>query len=191
MIIRSESMAKLGAALVKAQQAMGKAHKSATNPFFKSKYADLEAVLDTVLDPLNSNGIALVQLTGEEDNKATVTTMLMHESGEFIGQEAGLPLAKFDGHALGSAYTYLRRYGASAAVGLVQSDDDGNAATKGAAKKKAVDTKGAEATLSQAAQAGIEPLREAWGGLSKSEQAAISDTKAEWWRDLKAMAEGV
>ena len=132
MVIRSEGLGKLAKSLVEAQKAMGKAHKSAENPFFKSKYADLEAVLDTVLCPLNDNGIALVQLTGEEGNKATVTTMLVHESGEFLGKEAGLPLQKFDGHALGSAYTYLRRYGASAAVGLVQSDDDGNAATQAA-----------------------------------------------------------
>lgn len=127
MIIRSEKMSELAAALVKAQKAMGKVHKSAENPFFKSKYADLEAVLDTVLDPLNENDIALVQLTGNDGDRATVNTVLMHKSGEFIGCEAGMLLAKNDGHTLGSAVTYLRRYGAAAAVGLAQTDDDGNA----------------------------------------------------------------
>jgi len=130
MIIRSESLGELAKALVEAQKATGKAHKGADNPFFKSKYANLEAVLDTILGPLNDNGIALTQLIGGEDGKAGVTTILMHVSGEFIGAEALAPIVKQDAQSMGSAYTYLRRYGASSAVGLIQSDDDGNAATR-------------------------------------------------------------
>jgi hypothetical protein len=134
---RSESINKLAKALVAVQGMITGAEKGSENPFFHSKYADLEACWKAVKDPLQANGLAVVQLVGECDANGSqgLTTMLLHESGEFISQYSSIPVAKKDPHGAGSGITYLRRYGLSAILGLLQVDDDGNDAT---GKKKPV-----------------------------------------------------
>ncbi len=77
-------MKHIASALVKAQQQFGPALKSSSNPHFRSKYADLAAVVEAVIDGLNSNGIAMLQLTHECDNGVIVETMFVHESGETL-----------------------------------------------------------------------------------------------------------
>ncbi len=119
------------AAFVKAQKEFGPAIKSATNPFFKNKYADLATCIDAVIDALNNNGFALMQKTHECANGVTVETILMHESGEQIsGGTLHVPACKQDPQAYGSALTYARRYSLSAACGIAPEDDDGNAASR-------------------------------------------------------------
>jgi hypothetical protein len=59
----------------------------------------------------------------------SLTTILAHESGEWISQEMSLPVSKVDAQGAGSAITYMRRYALAAVVGVVQADDDGNAAS--------------------------------------------------------------
>jgi hypothetical protein len=56
-------MKNIATALVKAQKAFGPALKSSTNPHFKSRYADLAACVEAVIQGLNDNGIALIQKT--------------------------------------------------------------------------------------------------------------------------------
>jgi hypothetical protein len=51
---RSDSITKIASALVKAQGAMGNAVKDSKNPFFKSNYADLNAVREACLPALNT-----------------------------------------------------------------------------------------------------------------------------------------
>lgn len=124
------------AALVKAQKAFGPALKSSSNPHFKSRYADLAACVEAVIDGLNSNGIALVQKQHPHDGGVSVETIFIHESGEQLS--AGVltvPAAKQDPQGYGSALTYARRYSLMAACGIAPEDDDGNAASK--AKKPA------------------------------------------------------
>lgn len=124
-------MKEVSAALVRAQRAFGPALKSATNPHFKSRYADLAACVEAVIDALNANGIALVQKQHPADGGVAVETIFVHESGESLS--AGVlqvPAAKADPQGYGSALTYARRYSLMAACGIAPEDDDGNSATK-------------------------------------------------------------
>ena len=68
-----ENFSKIASALVKAQKAFGPALKSSSNPHFRSKYADLAACVEAVVDALNDNGIALTQQVYEceKDRKST------------------------------------------------------------------------------------------------------------------------
>ena len=126
----SESIKQLSAALLKAQRAIKFASKDANNPHFKSKYADLPAVIDAIKPALNDAGIAFLQtFSPSEAGFIAVTTRLMHESGEWIQDTATVPLPKADPQGYGSAATYARRYSLAAITGLYQDDDDGNAAS--------------------------------------------------------------
>jgi len=124
-------MKQIASALVKAQKAFGPALKTATNPHFKSRYADLAACVEAVIGGLNDNGIALIQRNSLDDNGVTVETVFVHESGEML--ECGklhVPAAKHDPQGYGSALTYARRYSLMAACGIAPEDDDGNAGSK-------------------------------------------------------------
>jgi hypothetical protein len=124
-------MKEIATALVKAQRAFGPALKSSTNPHFRSKYADLAAVVEAVIDALNNNGIALVQVMHECSDGVIVSTSFIHESGEHIDcGKLHVPASKQDAQGYGSALTYARRYSLMAACGVAPEDDDGNAASK-------------------------------------------------------------
>jgi hypothetical protein len=124
-------MDKISAALVKAQKAFGPALKSSTNPHFKSRYADLAACVEAVIDGLNSNDIALIQNTHECQDGVIVETMFIHSSGQMLSAgKLHVPASKHDPQGYGSALTYARRYSLMAACGIAPEDDDGNAARK-------------------------------------------------------------
>lgn len=121
--------AALFTALAKAQGEMGAAKKSAANPHFKSKFADLATVLDAILPALNKHGLALVQMPGKADGNVTLTTMITHSSGGWLMSKAATDMGRGSGpQAVGSAITYLRRYCAQAALALPAEDDDGERA---------------------------------------------------------------
>ena len=124
-------MKNIASALVKAQKAFGPALKTSTNPHFKSRYADLAACVEAVMDGLNANGIALIQKLYEHADGVMVETIFLHESGETY--ECGIifvPATKHDPQGYGSALTYARRYSLMAACGIAPEDDDGNLASK-------------------------------------------------------------
>lgn len=124
-------MKQIAQALVKAQKAFGPALKSSSNPHFKSRYADLAACVEAVIDGLNSNGIMLMQQTHECADGVIVETLFLHESGETLSAgKLHVPASKQDAQGYGSALTYARRYSLMAACGIAPEDDDGNAATK-------------------------------------------------------------
>jgi hypothetical protein len=124
-------MKQIAAALVKSQKQFGPALKSSSNPHFKSRYADLAACVEAVVDALNANGIALIQQTHECADGVIVETVFVHESGEtFSGGRLHVPASKHDPQGYGSALTYARRYSLMAATGIAPEDDDGNAASK-------------------------------------------------------------
>jgi hypothetical protein len=124
-------MKNISSAFVKAQAGFAPALKTSTNPHFKSKYADLAACVEAVIDSLNSNGIALIQRTFEDSGGVTVETVFLHESGEMLeGGKLHVPAAKQDPQGYGSALSYARRYSLMAACGIAPEDDDGNAASK-------------------------------------------------------------
>lgn len=141
----SESIAAIAPAFLKAQQAITFAVKDAVNPHLKSKYADLPAVIDAIKEALNKNGISYLQTPGKMAGSAvlTMTTTLLHESGEWIKEEMEMPIVKTDPQGYGSALTYARRYALAAITGLYQDDDDANNATNRKKKETISGTDGA------------------------------------------------
>lgn len=131
----SESIAALADALSKAQSEMTGAKKSADNPFFKSKYSDLAAVMEAISKPFAAHGLSFCQGPGFVDGNISVTTRIMHSSGEWLESDCILPPTKADAQGYGSAITYGRRYGLQAMAGVPSVDDDGNAAVEKAAPR--------------------------------------------------------
>lgn len=164
-------MKQIAQAFVKAQKGFAPALKTANNPHFRSKYADLAACVEAVIDSLNANGIALLQQTHECADGVIVETVLLHESGEQItGGRLHVPAAKQDPQGYGSALTYARRYSLMAACGIAPEDDDGNAASKrndGLAAFEAQYLSG----MQSAAAAGKEALHLAFQNLPKTPEA--------------------
>lgn len=97
---------------------------------YKYNYADLAAYLDVCREPLSKNGLSFVQSVSVEDSKATITTLLLHASGQSIEFDPLTLVAdNLMPQSIGSAITYARRYAISAAIGMAsEADDDGNAA---------------------------------------------------------------
>lgn len=124
-------MKQIASAFIKAQKEFAPALKTNSNPFFKSKYADLSVCIEAVIDGLHNNGIALIQRNHDCNDGVKVETILLHESGEeFSGGILHVPALKSDPQAYGSALTYARRYSLMATCGIAAEDDDGNAATR-------------------------------------------------------------
>jgi ERF superfamily len=127
----SEQLNELGAALSKAQGEFGSVPKNSNNPFFKSSYADLATVVQTAAPIITKQGLSVSQFPGYDGEGDTLTTLLLHSSGQYIAQTMRLHLTKTDAQGQGSAMTYARRYSYMAVLGLVADiDDDGNAASK-------------------------------------------------------------
>jgi hypothetical protein len=128
---QSDSIKELATALSKVQGELTYAKKDSANPFFKSRYADLESVWDACRDLLARNGLSIIQMPGNYfEGRMWLITRLCHNSGEWIEQEMSVPVQKADAQGAGSALTYMRRYALAAFIGVVQADDDGNAASQ-------------------------------------------------------------
>jgi len=131
----------IATALVKAQKEFAPALKTNSNPFFKSKYADLSVCIEAVIDALHNNGIALIQRNHDCESGVKIETILLHESGEEIsGGVLHVPAIKVDPQAYGSALTYARRYSLMATCGIAAEDDDGNSASRPVTKLAPVET---------------------------------------------------
>lgn len=126
---RSDSTQNIAAALCAAQSQLGHAIKGNTNPAFRSKYADLTAYIDASREALAANGLALTQGISSDGQKVTVTTLLLHKSGEWLESELTLQAMKPDPQGIGSAASYGRRYSLAALLNMGADDDDGNAAS--------------------------------------------------------------
>jgi len=138
----SDSIKELSEALNKAQKAMTGAKKDSSNPFFKSKYSDLTAVMEAISGPFADNGLSFIQSPEYIDGMIAVVTRILHVSGEWCEGTVQLPPVKNDAQGYGSAITYGKRYGLQAMAGVPSIDDDGNDAVKAAdvaaSKQKAV-----------------------------------------------------
>lgn len=130
MITHSDSIIAISTALLEFQGAVDGVKRDSNNPFFNSKYADLEKVVDTARPHLQAVGIAFLQSPGAiKDNCLSMTTMLVHaESGEWMQGTGEIPLGKKDPQGAGSAQTYAQRYHLMAMLGLPPTDDDGEGA---------------------------------------------------------------
>jgi len=125
---RSESIAAISAAIAKAQAEVENASKNSANPHFKSRYADLAELLNTVRPVFAAHSLAIIQAPSFDAGVASVETMISHSSGEWISSVCSSPVGKQDAQGVGSAITYLRRYSLAAMCGIAQEDDDGNSA---------------------------------------------------------------
>lgn len=121
--------APLAKALIAAQKASDAIKKAAENAAFKSKYADLAAVVEAVVPALNENAVGVIQAPAFDGEYVSVETMLLHESGASVSNTLRLRSSKLDPQGVGSAITYARRYGLLAMTGAAPEDDDGNAAS--------------------------------------------------------------
>jgi hypothetical protein len=192
-------MKQIATALVKAQKAYSPVIKNSTNEFFSkgnkiSRYADLAACVDAVLDALNANGIALVQKSYDCADGVMVETVFIHESGEML--ECGIlhfPASKADPQGHMSALTYARRGSLMAACGIAPEDDDGNSASRKTEIKSTVDEN--QILDLMAAMDEVSTLKE----LQEAYKAAYKATNGEqaWQTDViakkdakKAMLEG-
>ena len=125
---KSESIKELATALAKAQGQLENASKSSTNPHFKSKYADLAEVINTVRPVFAEHGLSVMQCPSFEAGVVSVETVVMHSSGEWMASTVSAPVSKQDAQGVGSAITYCRRYSLAAVAGIAQEDDDANSA---------------------------------------------------------------
>ena len=121
---KSPEIDKLAEALAKAQSEMEGAKKESVNPFFKSSYADLHAVIKSAFPHLSKYGLSVSQGNEIIPGAICVTTTLLHSSGQWLRSKVKLPLSKKDAQGVGAAITYGRRYGLSAIAGIAQYDDD-------------------------------------------------------------------
>ena len=177
-MLKSESIAALAKAIALSQLHVENALKSSTNPHFKSKYADLAEILNTVRPVFSANGIAIVQTPTFESGVASVETMLCHESGEFISSVCSSPVSKQDAQGIGSAITYLRRYSLAAMCGIAQEDDDGHQAVAPAPHQRQAPSR----KLSNAErEMGVADMKGA------PDEAALKQV----WADYHAMAKNI
>jgi ERF superfamily len=129
---KSESIKELATALSKFQGEVQTIKKDATNPFFKSKYAPLDTIIEGIKKPLMANGLSYSQFpTGDNE----LSTILMHSSGEWIQSSVKMFAKDNTPQAQGSSITYMRRYAISAILGIATDDDDDANIAQGNAKK--------------------------------------------------------
>jgi len=195
----SNSIAALAAALSAAQGAIEAASKGAVNPYFKSKYADLNALREVIREPLAANGLSITQCAGTVSNgeRVEVETMLMHSSGEYLRDTLVLPVGRkydkegeampVDVQSIGSAITYARRYALSSILSLAADDDDGNAAV-GSAPPARTPTSLMRAGR-EAAEKGEADLRAWWNGLHENDRGLISPGDRKILKGIAATAD--
>lgn len=157
-------------ALAAAQAAMGPVTKGATNPHFKSKYADLADVMQVAIPALTANGIATWHSIVSADGKSHMRTTLSHgESDTHMNCDVELIVAKHDMQGIKSATTYAKRIGIESLTGIAPEDDDGNAAAKAAPKDEPKpDTEAVQKAAEYLSEAdSLEDLKARWGRVPK------------------------
>ncbi len=140
---QSEQIDKLVEALAKAQGSIENPQKNKkvqvstrSGSDYSFEYADLTAIIEAIKKPLSENGLAYVQILGQdEQSKYRLTTRLLHSSGQWIASETPLFVDGSNSQAFGSALTFMKRYALAALLGVAaDSDDDANAADGNSAK---------------------------------------------------------
>lgn len=202
---KSDSIKELAIALAKFQSKVKDPRKDADNPFFKSKYVELDSILSCARPVLSECGLSIMQFPSNGDGQTvSIVTLLMHESGEFIESD---PLImkpeKSTPQGIGSCITYARRYSLSAILGLAwEEDDDGNAASQGAKQKDQpkpnMKNKYLNDTMNTAEKANITPDQVlviiVWKfgdgktskDLTEAQAKDLSINIVKWWKELTA-----
>ncbi|MDH5108479.1 ERF family protein [Lentilactobacillus kefiri] len=192
---KSENISEIAKALNEVRKNIKQPEKNANNPFFKSKYVMLEGVVDAI-DKALPKGFAYTQEVTSDGNQISVSTFLMHESGQYIQFDPlNVPVGKNDAQAFGSAETYARRYTLSAVFGVTSDvDDDGNSASKSAPheaphKRRVTPKKSGKPMASQADK---DTLKDKIAALSKEMAmdpkpltvASMKNAKVASWKDM-------
>lgn len=142
----------LAKAFIAAQKASEAIKKANTNPAFKSKYADLAAVVEAVVPALNNAGVGVLQFPAYDGDMVGVTTTLIHESGSSVTSTLLMRPSKSDPQGVGSATTYARRYSLLAMTGAAPEDDDGQAASGPRQEREPLRTEPKPPTLAERAE---------------------------------------
>ncbi|MCT3557248.1 single-stranded DNA-binding protein [Lentilactobacillus buchneri] len=191
----SESISEIAKGLNEVRKNIKQPEKSANNPFFKSKYVMLEGVVDAI-DKALPKGFTYTQEVTSDGNQISVSTILLHESGQYIQFDPlNVPVTKNDAQAFGSAETYARRYTLSAVFGVTSDvDDDGNSATKSAPKEAPRKRRDAPKKSSKpmASQEDKDTLKDKIAALSKEMAmnpkpltvASMKNAKVASWKDM-------
>ena len=194
------SIANLAAALAIAQGQIDAASKGSVNPYFKSKYADLNALREAIREPLALNGLSIMQFASTHNDSVSVETMLAHSSGEYVSSTLSLPVGRkfdkdgnmlpLDVQSIGSAITYARRYALSAILSLAADDDDGNAAVGSAPPRQ---PKSSPTALMrpgrEAAEKGTEELRKWWDSLHENDRSSLAPEDRKILKGIAATAD--
>lgn len=121
----------LASALVAAQKDMPAVDKDSTNPHFRNRFTSLDHLIAVTKPVLTKHGLAILQFPDETNGIPSLTTKLLHVSGECIEATLPLVLAKSDMQGVGAALTYARRYAWASVLGIAsEEDDDGNTASE-------------------------------------------------------------
>lgn len=122
---KSETITEIAKALAKFQSEVSDPERTKENSYLKAKYVTLDSLLQAIRPVLASNGLSFMQIPSTTDEAVTVTTLLLHESGEwFESHPFTLPLMKKDPQGVGSVVTYARRYSLSSILGVAWDEDD-------------------------------------------------------------------
>lgn len=154
-------------AIVKAH--LGKVVKGSSNPFFKSKYADLNTHLEAVEPVLAEYGLLLLQPVNNTQLGNTVESRIIHvKSGQFVSSEMNL-VGETDMQKAGSAVTYARRYTLGSLLSLQAIDDDGEGTLtrgkKAASTTKTAPKKATESSWRKKKETKAEPVDTGLGDL--------------------------
>lgn len=158
-MLMSPECDKIAVALVKFQGVVSNPNKARTASMgtYSYTYAALPDIVEELREVLAAYGLAVIQSVGSYEGNVTISTLVMHESGQWIESE---PLSMPSGSKpqdIGSAITYARRYSYAATLGLV-TDDDADGQQSAPAKKKAAPKKAAPKTDKPAHKVSAEPL---------------------------------
>lgn len=195
---KSESIGNLAKALSNVLVAIQVARFDSSNPFIGNKFASLGAVIEVIRPHLKENGLSYTQLIGGDEARISVTTIVMHESGEFVESTVSLPVIdekdgrKSQAQVAGSVVTYLRRYSLSAAFGVYADEDvDGNKKASGATMKQQGQRPAKPAAEPITLEAAMEiktPAGNTIGSLNDEQVFALSKTRAKNVTDLMRQA---
>jgi len=212
---QSETIGKLAAAMAAAQKTIKPPKKTRTGKVkgvgkggneyeYSYSYADLADVIESYREPLSANGLTLLQPIRERERHMVLVTVLVHESGEWIGSE--YPLANYSKpQETGSALTYARRYSASSMLGIAaEDDDDGERAQAATPEKRAAQAPpkpGKPEVLTESEVNALKPYAKAAGFETSDAMAELVTTisgakflrtmERRWLPDLQSALEGI
>ena len=174
-MIRSQEIDKVLPALAKVKEKLVGVTKGSDNPFFRSKYADLNTHLDEVEPLLKEQGLVLFQPPVSCGEYNTVESIIFHtDSGQYMGASMNL-VGESDMQKSGSGVTYARRYTLGGLLSIKSLDDDGNIASGKSVKKESspTTTGTSKSTLTKGARSGFRKPKQVV-------ETTVATTEGDW-----------